>query len=150
MRIAAIAAVAAAGLATAACGAIAAQDDPDPSPATFVCDVLRVHDGDGPIHCRNGSRIRLSGIAARELDGRCLDGHPCPVASAEAAKAELDRLAVGRRLTCHQVGTSYRRVVAWCETPTGEDLSCAMVRSGTVLRWARHDPNHRLVGCSPT
>jgi endonuclease YncB( thermonuclease family) len=123
------------------------------APETFVCTVVSVHDGDGPIHCRElGAdgrhiRIRLQGIAAREMDGNCRPGHPCPMASAEAAKASLVRLAGHQVLTCRQVGTSYERTVAWCATPAGIDLSCAQIRAGVALRWARFDPEGRLSNC---
>jgi hypothetical protein len=30
------------------------------------------------------------------------------------------------------------RIAAFCTLPSGEDLSCAMVESGTVLRWDRY------------
>lgn len=39
-----------------------------PSGATIPCTVTSVWDGDGPIHCREGGKIRLTAIAARELD----------------------------------------------------------------------------------
>lgn len=34
----------------------------------FTCTPTRVWDGDGPIWCAEGPRIRLEGIAAREMD----------------------------------------------------------------------------------
>ena len=39
--------------------------------SSFVCDPISVWDGDGPVHCRSGEKIRIAGIAARELDGSC-------------------------------------------------------------------------------
>jgi endonuclease YncB( thermonuclease family) len=42
-----------------------------PAGQTFECTPIRVWDGDGPVWCAEGSRIRLSGIAAREIDGTC-------------------------------------------------------------------------------
>lgn len=38
---------------------------------SFTCTPTRVWDGDGPIWCAEGQRIRLAGIAAREIDGSC-------------------------------------------------------------------------------
>ncbi len=35
----------------------------------FACTPVRVWDGDGPIWCSEGPRVRLAGIAAREMDG---------------------------------------------------------------------------------
>jgi len=56
---------------------------------SFECTPTRVWDGDGPIWCAEGPRVRLSGIAAREMDGTCSAGHPCPKATAEAARDAL-------------------------------------------------------------
>jgi len=53
-----------------------------PAGETFTCTPTRVWDGDGPIWCAEGPRIRLSGIAAREMDGTCRPNHPCPRATA--------------------------------------------------------------------
>src|SRR3546814_9623729 len=44
----------------------------------FLCTPTLVADGDGPVWCAEGPRIRIAGIAARELDGTCRRGHPCP------------------------------------------------------------------------
>src|SRR3546814_10585011 len=43
----------------------------------FLCTPTLVADGDGPVWCAEGPRIRIAGIAARELDGTCRRGHPC-------------------------------------------------------------------------
>src|SRR5690606_27284255 len=63
-----------------------------PSGQTFECTPTRVWDGDGPIWCAEGPRIRLSGIAAREIDGTCRSNQPCPKASAEQSRDALARL----------------------------------------------------------
>jgi len=119
--------------------------------AAFACTPVAVYDGDGPIWCEEGPRIRLEGIAAREMDGTCRPGHPCPRASGEAARDALVRLFGGPRGTmrtghirvryptmqCRQAGTSYERVVASCRLIDGRDLSAAMVGTRTVLRWHR-------------
>lgn len=62
-----------------------------PSGQAFICTPVRVWDGDGPVWCREGPRIRLAGIAAREIDGSCRKGHPCPRASGIAARDALVR-----------------------------------------------------------
>lgn len=119
----------------------------------FTCTPVRVWDGDGPIWCAEGPRIRLSGIAAREIDGTCRKGHPCPKASAEAARDHLVSL-IGRRtgvastghvlvkgepLRCRSVGSGGGdRTAAWCSNSTAGDLSRAMVKSGYALRWKRY------------
>ena len=40
-----------------------------PSGQTFVCTPTHVWDGDGPVWCEEGPRLRLAGIAARDLMG---------------------------------------------------------------------------------
>jgi endonuclease YncB( thermonuclease family) len=125
--------------------------------AIFTCTPVAVYDGDGPIWCKEGPRIRLSGIAARETDGTCRPGHPCPTASAGKARDTLVSLlggAKGRMKTghirvsaapmrCRSVGgAGGKRTAAWCVTASGVDLSCAMVASGTAARWDRYWKNH--------
>lgn len=120
----------------------------------FTCTPVAVYDGDGPIWCREGPRVRLAGIATREMDGRCRPGQPCPKAGAVAARDALVRLvgvATGQRdtghvlvrakpLNCVSAGDGKgSRTAAWCRTREGIDLSCAMVRSGMALRWRRYD-----------
>lgn len=117
-----------------------------PGDERFTCTATRVHDGDGPIWCAEGPKIRLTAIAARELDETCQAGHPCPDASGASAQRELARLAAGQVLSCERTGTSYGRVTAWCWRHDGIELNCAMVRSGTALPWPRYDPDRRLCG----
>jgi endonuclease YncB( thermonuclease family) len=112
----------------------------------FECRVSRVHDGD-TLTCESGVRVRLNAINARELDGSCGTGHPCPAANAIDARDYLTRLALGQTLACQQTGTSYNRVTAWCAVESGADLSCEMVRSGMAAPWARFDREGRLKAC---
>lgn len=109
-----------------------------PSRATLSCPVASITDGD-TLRCRDGTRIRLHAVAARETDETCSPGHPCPEATAAAATRELRRLAAGRTLQCEPTGRSYDRVTAICWTPQGVEINCAMVRSGTTLVWPRFD-----------
>src|SRR5687768_2103194 len=67
-----------------------------PAGQTFTCTPVAVWDGDGPVWCSEGPRIRLSGIAAREADGTCRSNQPCPAATARQARDTLVRL-VGNR-----------------------------------------------------
>jgi len=124
----------------------------------FTCTPTHVWDGDGPIWCAEGPKIRLSGIAAREADGTCRSNQPCPKASAEAARNTLVKLVgkptgrgphghvlvKGKTLSCSSVGGGGgERTAAWCRTAAGVDLSCAMVKSGTALKWDRYWRKHR-------
>lgn len=121
--------------------------------ATFPCTPVAVWDGDGPIWCAEGPKIRLAGIAAREMDGSCRRGHPCPKASARAARDALVGLLGGSRGTlrtghilvraptmrCVSEGSARgTRTAALCTLPGVGDLSCAMVRTNTVARWNRY------------
>ena len=127
--------------------------------ASFTCTPIRVWDGDGPIWCAEGPKIRLSGIAARELDGSCRPGHPCPRASGPAARDHLVALIGSSRgrsreghvlvsagpLRCRSFGSGKgERTAASCVTAAGTDLGCALVRGGYALRWARYDAQNRL------
>jgi endonuclease YncB( thermonuclease family) len=117
---------------------------------SFNCTPTAVWDGDGPIWCAEGPRIRLSGIAAREMDGTCSPGHPCPSKSAEEAREALVRLVgepvgvgpyghvlvSGPVMQCTSDGSAGgSRTAAWCISPRGGDLSCAMVSGGWAARW---------------
>jgi len=114
----------------------------------FTCTVASITDGD-TWRCRETDtagrqlRVRLSGVNARERDGSCGSGHPCPSAPPEAATAALTRLAAGQVLSCRRVGSTHGRIAAFCRRSDGVDLSCAMVASGTVARWDRHWGRHR-------
>jgi endonuclease YncB( thermonuclease family) len=121
---------------------LGARADSSRSAQTFNCTVSSVTDGD-TFRCSDGTRIRLSGVAARERDGTCRAGHPCPNAPADAATSQLRALASGQVLTCRSVGVIYGRVAAFCRRQDGVDLSCAMVSSGTAARWNRYWGAHR-------
>lgn len=129
-----------------------------PAGATFTCTPTAVWDGDGPIWCEEGPRIRLAGIAAPEMDGSCSPGHPCSDVAPEVSRDALVRL-VGRptgrgphghvtvegpAMRCRSDGSAGgNRTAAWCVSPIGGDLACAMVRSGWAARWARYWKEHR-------
>ncbi len=124
---------------------------------TFICTPIRVWDGDGPIWCAEGPKVRLSGIAAREMDGSCNSGHPCPEASSEDARDKLVALVgrpvgkssqghilvKGSALQCESLGSAGgQRTAAWCLSPRYGDLSCAMVESGMALKWPKYWGSH--------
>ena len=120
---------------------------------SFTCTPTHVWDGDGPVWCAEGPHLRIAGIAAREMDGTCRTNQPCPAASAIEARDALVQLMGGARgtistghvvvrgprLTCRsEGGAGGNRTAAWCRLPSGADLSCAMIKTGTVLRWDRY------------
>lgn len=128
-----------------------------PAGQTFICTPTHVWDGDGPVWCKEGPRLRLAGIAARELDGSCSPGHPCPAPSGIAARDGLVALlgtptGVGRHghilingpsLRCRSDGSAGgNRTAAWCVSPRHGDINCAMVRGGWALRWERYWRQH--------
>lgn len=128
-----------------------------PAGQVFACTPTRVWDGDGPIWCEEGPRIRLAGIAAREHDGTCRSNQPCPDADATETRDALVRL-VGRptgmspqghvlvhgpTMRCLSEGNGRgSRTAAWCVSPVGGDLSCGMVRGGWALKWDRYWKGH--------
>lgn len=129
-----------------------------PAGQMFACTPVTVWDGDGPIWCAEGPKIRVAGIAARELDGSCRPGHPCPATSGTAARDRLVALLGGGRgtlpsghiavrapaMTCRSDGrASGDRTAAWCTSPAFGDLSCAVVRTGGAVRWPRFWREHR-------
>jgi endonuclease YncB( thermonuclease family) len=128
-----------------------------PAGETFTCTPTRVWDGDGPIWCAEGPRVRLSGIAAREMDGTCNTNQPCPDANAKDARdalasllgtsigqsAEGHILVSGPALSCVSTGgAGGSRTAAWCISKINGDLSCAMVKRGLALKWARYWRHH--------
>ena len=129
-----------------------------PATHSFACTPVRVWDGDGPIWCAEGPRVRLAGIAAREIDGSCRSNQPCPSVGATEARDALVRLigvSAGRSLEghvlvngptmqCRSVGNGRgERTAAWCVSPTSGDVSCAMVSGGWALKWDRYWGGHR-------
>ncbi|MEO7635397.1 MAG: hypothetical protein ABIS38_07105 [Sphingomicrobium sp.] len=120
---------------------------------SFTCTPVAVWDGDGPIWCAEGPKVRLAGIAAREIDNSCRSHHPCPTTNGTVARSALVRLLgrpVGQRasghvlvrgaaLRCRSVGSGKGgRTAAWCFSASAGDISCAMVAGGYALRWNSH------------
>lgn len=129
-----------------------------PAGQSFDCTPTRVWDGDGPVWCAEGPRVRVSGVAARETDGTCRPGHPCPDATAEQAKQTLvelvgtpigvsregHTLVQGPTMRCVSTGSAGgMRTAAFCVSPYGGDLSCGLVKAGVAARWDRYWSNHR-------
>lgn len=129
-----------------------------PAGQSFACTPVRVWDGDGPIWCAEGPRVRLAGVATRESDGTCRKNQPCPKVAAEQARDRLVSL-IGRQsgwssqghamvrgptMRCRSDGgAGGKRTAAWCMSPISGDVSCALVKSGAALRWPRYWKAHR-------
>lgn len=124
----------------------------------FDCTPIRVWDGDGPIWCQEGPKVRLAGIAAREIDESCKPNHPCPEVSGVVARNTLAQLigtvtgqtseghllVSGPTLNCTSVGGALgNRTGAWCESPLNGDLSCAMVALKAAQEWPKFWKNHK-------
>src|SRR3546814_15154243 len=117
-----------------------------PAGHSFNCTPAAVYDGDGPIWCAEGPHIRLSGIAAREMDGTCRPGHPCPVADPRASRDQLVAL-VGKRtgtrptghitvlgppMRCRSAGgAGGNRTAAFCQSPKPGSITSPMVCTAT-------------------
>lgn len=129
-----------------------------PAGQSFDCTPTAVWDGDGPIWCAEGPHIRLSGIAAREMDGTCRPGHPCPAAGPIDARDHLVSLVgkptgvrstghitvAGPTMRCRSAGgAGGNRTAAFCTSPQSGDISCAMVRDGYAAKWDRYWQKHR-------
>lgn len=125
---------------------------------SFTCTPVAVWDGDGPIWCAEGPRVRIAGVAAREMDGTCKPNQPCPAVDATDARDRLVRLFGGPSgtlptghikvraapMTCISDGSAGgSRTAAWCRSPDFGDLSCTVVRVGGAVRWARYRRDHR-------
>lgn len=59
----------------------------------------------------------------------------------------MERLTLGKQLTCQPVGTSYKRMVARCTLPDGRSLSCAAVAAGAATRWDRYWRQYGMEAC---
>ena len=128
-----------------------------PSGQSFDCTPTAVWEGVAPIWCAGGPHVRVSGIAAREMDGTCSPGHPCAAADPRAARDHLVGLVgkrTGTRSTGHITvtgptmrcrsagGAGGNRTAVFCISPQSGDISCAMVRDGYAARWDRYWRGH--------
>jgi micrococcal nuclease len=122
----------------------AAQSTRAPVPAALTsagvsCSVV---DGD-TLHC-NGERIRLLGVDAPELPGHCRIGRHCVPGDPFAASSALETAVRGGDLQISAVGTDrYGRTLANIYAH-GRNISCALIRQGSVQYIERWD-NGRLV-----
>ena len=129
-----------------------------PAGRAFTCTPIAVWDGDGPVWCAEGPKVRIAGVAAREMDGTCRVNQPCPDVEAVDARDRLVRLLGGGRGTrpeghilvssatmkCVSDGSAGGgRTAAWCTSPAFGDLSCAVLRAGGAVRWDRYWKRHK-------
>lgn len=123
--------------------------------APFTCAVVRVHDGDGPLWCANGIKVRIAGVQAPDYE----DAEPCRRpdkrrgrytcndAAADRSRQTVERLVLRQTLSCQPVGMSYARVVARCTLADGRSLSCAVIAAGAAVRWDRYWRQYRMGEC---
>jgi endonuclease YncB( thermonuclease family) len=125
-----------------------------PAGERFSCTPIKIWDADGPVWCAEGPKLRLHGIAAREMDGSCRPGHPCPDMGAEQARLVLATLLTKGSVKIDQTGhlvltgapklacVSYgdakgRRTDARCQTTLGDDVACKLIAAGAAKEWRR-------------
>jgi hypothetical protein len=128
-----------------------------PDGLQFQCTPTAVYDGDGPIWCAEGPKVRIAGVAAREMDGTCRPNQPCPTVGPADARDRVVRLFGGPRgtlptghirvrsatMTCQSEGPAGgSRTAAWCTSPAFGDLSCAVVAAGGAIPWPRYWRDH--------
>ena len=122
---------------------------------TFSCTVTRVHDGDGPLWCSNGVKVRIAGVQAPDFESalpcRAADSrrktYRCDNAAAEQSRQIVERMALRQTLRCEATGKSYSRVVARCTLPDGRSLSCAAIAAGAAVRWDHYWRQYRMGDC---
>ena len=80
-------------------------------------------------HVRDGDTIELGAGALRLATLDCAE---LGTAEGARAKARMEALVRGARLTCRLTGeVSYDRQIASCQLPGGRDLAAAMIADGT-------------------
>jgi endonuclease YncB( thermonuclease family) len=124
-------------------------------PKTFSCTVTRVHDGDGPLWCSNGIKIRTAGVQAPDFESAlpCRAADPrrvnyrCNNAAAQRSQQIVERLVLRKTLRCEATGKSYSRVVARCTLPDGRSLACASIALGAAVKWDRYWRQYQMGEC---
>src|SRR5258706_6389073 len=123
-----------------------------PTNGVFMCEVVPVNDGDGPIRCANGIKVRVAGIQAPDYESAepCRvhrAGYVCSDVQADRARTIVTRMVLHQTLACVAVGKSYARVVARCQFANGRDLSCAILANGPATRWDSYWGRYRMGAC---
>lgn len=121
-------------------------------PPLFTCAVIGLHDGDGPIYCTNGVKVRIAGVQAPDYERaepcrRHKPGYVCDDVLAERSKRITAQLVLGRTLSCQPVDRSHKRIVARCAFEDGRDLSCVTIAAGSAVRWDRYWRKYKMGAC---
>ena len=104
-----------------------------------ISGLARAVDGDS-LEIR-GTRVRLFGIDAPELDQQCTRGEKPWACGAEAAD-QLSKLVTGRTVSCAPAGLDqYERVLARCSV-LGTDVNLAMVQAGYAIAFRRYSTEY--------
>lgn len=119
---------------------------------SFTCTVTRVHDGDGPLWCSNGIKVRVAGVQAPDFENaepcrRHRAGYTCSNAAAQRSRLIVERMTLNRTMRCQPTGKSYARVVARCTLADGRSLSCAVLAAGAAVRWDSYWRRYRMGDC---
>ncbi len=118
----------------------------------FTCEVVRVHDGDGPLWCRSSEKVRVAGVQAPDFTNTtpCREhraGYVCDDDRARASQLIAQRLTLGKRMSCQPVDRSYKRFVARCTLPDGRSLSCALIAAGAADVWPSYWRRYGMGEC---
>jgi hypothetical protein len=117
-----------------------------PAGTTFQCTPTAVWDGDGPLWCAEGPKLRVAGVASREIYGTCRDGARLVrvLGGPKGKRPEGHVIVRSATMTCRSDGRAEgSRTAAWCVSPTIGDLSTAVVRAGAAVGWALFWRGHR-------
>lgn len=112
-----------------------------PASATTFVGAMYAYDGDTLI--REGTRLRLHGIDAPEINQTCQDAAGAPFACGQVA-AQFLRTLVGREtVACRQRDTDrYGRPVVVCGTSSIPDLAAELVSAGVVMASTRYSRDY--------
>lgn len=111
-------------------------------PSASVWGIARAQDGDSLLV--EGTRIRLFGIDAPELDQTCTRAGQ-PWSCGEAAAAELARLVSGKKVMCTSMGKDrYDRFLGRCSIGA-VDINSTMVARGYAVAYRRYSSDYILV-----